>query len=50
MKPSKPNGPARPMTAEAARRIQSATAKSNGGQVTPRSFSARAQRAVSGKK
>lgn len=50
MKPSKPSAPARPMTAGAARRIQSATAKSHGGQVPPRSFSTRAQRAASGKK
>lgn len=50
MKPSKPSTPARPMTAEAARRIQGATAKSHGGQVPLGSFATRAQRAASGKK
>jgi hypothetical protein len=35
-----------PMTPEAAARIQSATARSNGGQVTKGSFSGRAQSAA----
>jgi hypothetical protein len=35
-----------PMTAEAAARIQSATAKANGGQVPANSFAARAQQAA----
>ena len=34
------------MTSQAASRIQSATAKSNGGQVTANSFAARAQSAA----
>lgn len=41
-KTSVPTAPATPMTASAAARIQSATAKSNGGSVPKGSFSARA--------
>lgn len=50
MNTAKPTAPARPMTPDAARRIQSTTAKNNGGQVPPGSFSTRAQRAVARKK
>lgn len=39
--------PHKPMTAEAVARIQSATAKKNGGQTPSESFVARAQRTVS---
>ncbi len=40
--------PATPMTPAAASRIQSATARSSGGQVAARSFAARAQSAAAG--
>lgn len=45
-KPSTPSAPATPMTGTAAARIQSATAKANGGAVAKGSFAARAQSAA----
>ena len=45
-KPSTPSAPANPMTGTAAARIQSATAKANGGAVAKGSFAARAQSAA----
>lgn len=45
--PKKPaSSPRTPMTQSAASRIQSAEARSAGGQVSPESFAARAQRAA----
>lgn len=45
-KASTPAAPATPMTGSAAARIQSATAKANGGAVAKGSFAARAQSAA----
>jgi hypothetical protein len=45
-KSSAKSAPHTPMTTSAAARIQSATAKANGGQVTSGSFAARAQAAA----
>lgn len=45
-KTSTPTAPATPMTGSAAARIQSATAKANGGAVAKGSFAARAQSAA----
>lgn len=42
-KTSAPSTPANPMTVTAAARIQSATAKTNGGSIAKGSFAARAQ-------
>ena len=45
-KTSTPSSPVTPMTGTAAARIQSATAKTNGGSVSKGSFAARAQSAA----
>lgn len=45
-KPSAKPAPRAPMTPAAATRIQAATARANGGQVTSSSFAARAQAAA----